>query len=340
MNSKSYLRFLQDSIDSSPEAIEFYKNALSGWGKKRSEQLADGAGAAFYEDVDKLEKSPIQMQTDFVNEQILPFLLKCIPPDWRSKLDSTIVGVLPTRNFNASVTKFADLDPIILLDVGVFNICHFYQEAKSTLSAYYSQQRVDEGSEYLYSAYQFIISYYKKHGKLSVPYPPDNLKIPHQLLTIATAKAVAMELFLLAHEVAHVISGDLDDKTSEKRTVPLEGSENSVDLYQKSELQEFRADALGYKMYLMTCNSMDLLECLNPIDRYLVPFELFEVLNLLENNRAITNDYSVHPPSSHRVANLVLVAEKMTKEQAIIEATKRAANRAIKMPDLDAVKLL
>jgi hypothetical protein len=126
---------------------------------------------------------------------------------------------------------------------------------------------------------------------------------PDELYYIAFNLA-ASEMFVLAHELAHVYAGHLEnsairsiahDQVDLLRKRPLE-------CYQLSWQQEIEADRLGFFHFLKAWPQCELRfnkSELNPVD-IIAPFSFFELLQLVESNISIPDAYMTHPPAIQR----------------------------------------
>lgn len=331
MNAREYLDFLQATMAPCDAELSIRKADLIEWGEFRSNQFDN---PVFKEVANSFPGfSPSEMQTEFVTKNILPYLIKALPNKVQSMIKSIPVGVLPLRTVNACAAKAPNGDPFLILDSGLFSMTHFYQETQATIAAIIEERGIKEAEKYLMSAYKFIVNYFEKSGGMSFPKPESNIKLPLELIFFATIKAVAIESFVLSHEICHVLAGDLDQK-DEVTMVEVDNVSDPISFYKKSQEQELLADLLGFLLYQEACDSIPLLKHCDPQMIRIIPLEFFQITGLIEKNIKTHDEYSSHPSTEYRVGNLIAEIDKLKLDEETYNIACEVAKIALTMPKI------
>lgn len=169
-------------------------------------------------------------------------------------LSAPLVASLPSGNTNAQLLKFPGVPVLLLFDHGLFRFCEdmanvlawtvvpLTVEQIADEKALIGIQRVHtippEASQYfLGSLYAYVVYGSPIANKDSVPRPASNY-------LLAVAIGVQMRRFVMAHELAHFLSGHLDERGSKQ----LEYEADSKSTYIVSEMARgsFGSWAVGF----------------------------------------------------------------------------------------------
>lgn len=342
MTAHEYIRFLKAAF-ADPEREQIARNELVQWGKARAMQINNPAYEAAYKELDEGEiRDPIlhevakdfygldqgDAQTLYIHRYILEPIKPKLPIDLRIRLDSIPIAVLPTGCVNACAARAPNGDPLVLIDSGLLNMVDFFLETKPTLLELITSKGIETANEYCVEAYRFVLNHYARSGQ--VPYPRPDIHISAESRTLVLQQTMAIELFVLCHELGHIYAGHLARSNVKRLAVGIK--ENAADFYQLSWEQEFEADAWGWQWYQDCWTSVPLLNAL-PISLGMTsPLFLFDYMGLIETNLPEVKDkYSSHPPYSLRLKALLRrIADDGDPD--VLEIAYAQAEIALNMP--------
>lgn len=329
MNAKQYLTFLMRSMAPSQAEVASMERQRKQWGRLRAAQTGESELEAAYESL----SGPLsELQTEFLSSQLWPYLLAALASDKREAASRTPLAVLPLRTVNACAATAPNGEPFLIIDGGLLSMTHFHLETQIVVAAIAKARGFDQAVEHHGRALRFILQYYEGEGEMSFPLPDPSLQIPVESLYLATVQALAVETFVLAHEIAHVVAGHLESATT-KAAVPVAGTELSLDVLHQSWEQEFEADALGLLLYQAACGSIPALQGIREPARSVTPLLFFSLVALVETNLHREDGLSTHPPARDRLSNLLSVIEARMDGETL-QLAKGIAELASTVPTL------
>ena len=249
----------------------------------------------------------------YLNNFLLAPLLDVLDEKTQAQLEQVPIGYLTLRALNAHSFKSPEGDPIIVMNQGLPTLLSEYMEVQVEANAIREQQGPRAEHLYRQNWYRFLLEQFDN----ILPFDNNLVSAPYDLLeTKATVKIksselfyvgfnlAASEMFVLAHELAHIYAGHLE--SSAIRSVahdqaPLQ-EKRPLECYQLSWQQEFDADRLGFLHFLKAwprCEIRPRMAQLVPPD-IIAPFSFFELLHLFESNIASPDAYITHPPAIQR----------------------------------------
>jgi hypothetical protein len=300
MNAQEYIAFLEERLYAGVLA-ESQVASAKRWGQIRTDQTGN---PKFAEYSIKQASNP-HARTEGMNNLVFKPFRKALSRIAPSSIRNIPIGLLPIRIVNAHTLKAPNGEPFIIMDGGLPTMIHFYIETLLSNALVAERHGTQAAVDHLFQAYRFIVQYFSQSGKMS--FPEDVLSVPQELLTLITAMSVAVETFVVAHEMAHVHAGHLANATTKSFNAISEKG-LSMEFYQLSWKQEFEADDLGWRWYQATWKSISLLNILRSIDDIeprTAPLMLFPIIALIEKNLSVADQFSTHPPAHERVKTLI-----------------------------------
>jgi hypothetical protein len=340
MTAHDYLRFLEQLTVQDREALagmdlrEMRRQNHEEWSRIRIRQWTDASlgderadeaeWSAHYKRVwDEIDKNPANYAGDYLTRFLSPFLA-ALSDDVREQVGHVPIGILPIRALNAHCIRSPGGAPIIVFNTGMFTMLSYYIESMFD-TAFLQEHLPHVVQSHLLATYRFIVDYFRADGNLPFPNKPlskTEVRYGHVL-----GAAIAAELFVLAHEFAHVYAGHLDRSGS--RSVALSGSRaESIDFFENSHEQEYEADTMGWQWFQQARGAVPLLRSFDDELMESGPLCFLLVLALIERNVAVPDQYSTHPPAVDRLRRLA----PMMKLSAV--ATARYVLMAETFPQL------
>src|ERR1041385_1661010 len=303
MDASTYVNLLRACYAATPSEATALRQQCAEWGQRRSEQFDDPEIAAVYSQFADVDSGVAQ--TGYINDYILRPFRATLPSSLQQRLEQIPVIVLPTRTVNACAAKIPGDGPIIIIDSGLLSMCHFYLETKPMLFAIRDKRGMDAAVSYVEDAYRFVVQYYRRSGEMPFPLPPAGLRLPVQHGVLVALQIMALETFVIAHELAHIHAGHLDEHATERLSI-TEASDLKLEVYQRSWQNEYEADSLGWLWYQKGWPSISQLRDAPPEVVTAAPLFFFEYLALIEANVPdIQQRYSSHPSAPQRYLNLL-----------------------------------
>jgi len=160
-----------------------------------------------------------------------------------------------------------------------------------------------KASQYLEEEYRFIVKYFTNLGKLFFTH--SKYEINEQIYFSIQINSLAQDIFVVAHEFAHIYAGHLNNTC----TASLRGISKpkiEVDFYIKSQQQELEADRIAMSWILtMFEHPNNPLSLLDSKTKRLYPLMIFNLFHLVDIHIKKDYEYSTHPPSIIRLENIL-----------------------------------
>lgn len=242
-----------------------------------------------------------------------------------------LIGTLATGRVNGIAVAIEGVDTrVVLLEQGLFGFANLMCKAVASalpltvhedrLSFELGKQGVSERllrDEEPVARFFDALASYVVHGN---PHSAQAYAPPPHVDALASNLRHAMELFILGHEVGHVVSGHLDGSTR-KAALP---AGQSADTVLTDWQQEFEADFIGMHLMIRTMireRKLDL--ALSYCGAHLF-FGLVGMVeksvSLLTTGRAEQWVSESHPPTAQRQANLLQALAKTVGPPESVEA--------------------
>jgi hypothetical protein len=298
MDAREYLEFLNQLHHVEVDQAA-YKEAQTEWLKQRSGQLGNPSGEDAYPTAvfRALNPSPEQI-SDLITTILLEPFVRTLPNDAQEALASIPLGVLPIRAVNAHVVRAPSGEPLILMNQALLNMVSYYMEVKMGVAALYMKKEFEVANKYLNYSYAIILGNFEKLGS-DYPTPSQMVRLSPEMFALAMMETLAVETFVIAHELAHVYAGHLEGSAVHEVEIGRQ-DRRSVQFYQLSRQQEYEADRLGWMWYQQALPDLAFAEDLLTFAP-VAPLGVFVLLALVEKNFKNADAYSTHPSSMDRV---------------------------------------
>lgn len=297
MSAIDYLRQLQASMPYSggiPEGIL----------KQRREQLKD------YADFLTTYEPSLENTEKFFREKLVAPFLACIPSDEARNLHDTPVGLLPIYEPNAWAIQTPSNDHLIVLHGEMLAVLSFYNEVKAATQQIYQQHGMDKATSFNRDCFRIIFDSFLH--KRSADFPPLPIKLDERLHQSVQLMTCANELFIIAHEFAHIALGH----TGKVHAVSLKGigGLTQVSKVMWEQQQELDADLKAFKwLHQLDRNSESIFirfAALSPT----ICAEVLMLIHFLEAYIGFPDSTSSHPPALVRMKHIFSHAHEIMSE--------------------------
>ncbi|SDH03583.1 hypothetical protein [Desulfosporosinus hippei] len=215
-------------------------------------------------------RSFLKYEEKLYNQKIAKPFLDVLPLEVSEKLRDVYIGILPTYKINASATKAPHGKPIIKLHCQLMTAIAHYNETQMLYGEISKNSEAND--DFLCKSYLEICNCF-----IYQPYLPKMSLLPPLLnqekLQLVYRKTFLHELFIIAHEYAHIYLGHLEIKTEDKT------------LMQKCELD---ADLQAVKWIFEAINNKKM-KGFQSLPYYFA-IEIFVLFHILEVNSSTYND--------------------------------------------------
>lgn len=222
-------------------------------------------------------------------------LLESLDEDTQKLLNDVWVGHLPIHRVNACCMHVPrTCTPVIIIYDKMFASLSFRSEA-TFITGELHKYGEEAAFRYLCHSSQKIVDYYNR----DIPSLP-LYKLPQDVKLHSLLLASAQELFLVAHELAHIYLGHLD---SAKRTsLNLQENDVSFEYFSFSQKRELEADLLASKWIIDFKNKKLAKDILVAANEFNFVMEIFAFIYFLETNALKDAEkMKSHPPTAVRV---------------------------------------
>lgn len=228
-------------------------------------------------------RSFLKYQEKMYNQRIAKPFIEALPDDVREKLKDVYIGILPTYKINASVLKGPNDKPIIILHSQLLTAISHYNETQLLYG-----KKIKKSEK---QAVDFLVNSYSEISKCFVysNYAPRMSMLPTKLnmqeLSYAYQKTILQELFIIAHECAHVYLGHLNKIETKK--LPFSKKNTEIDEYIKRQKFELEADLQAIKWIVEISNNKKINNTLFFLlnETPYIAIEIFMLFHMLEVNK-------------------------------------------------------
>lgn len=235
-------------------------------------------------------KDMIQKYMDnYINDMVVTPIYNVLNEDELSKLKDVLIDNIPIDKINATTFRTDENEYLIILTNRLMGLLHTWNEIQFKIN-----MQENTTKEEVSKAFAPIVdSYLTPNSNQALPiYSFEELPIEYSML--ATMKTIMHEQFILAHELAHVYLGHLNDA----KNISLLASDFELsNFYENTESikKEFEADIQAVKWIsrIKTAN-----KCLSLYAEALVIF------HYIECNTSFPGSKATHPASLLRLINI------------------------------------
>lgn len=295
MDAQVYLRSLRENVK--PRVPAPIEQIL----ERRSRQLniEKEEARAILTKYDGLSFDGLEM---FLKDVLIEPFLDILPPQVSQELRSVPMGVLPTFNPNALAIQVPGNGPLIVLHSELLAAVSFYNELQLLAGRLLSKQKIGEAVQLLHSGHGFVVGCFGMERSLNYPILPD---LPSSTdYDRVQMKTLANELFIIAHEFAHVHLGHLRGLA----TMPLVTRDNSVvvNVYNRNQQMELDADvqAVEWLARLRGRGTQKGALAL-PSVSVAMAVEVLMLVHVVEVNIPRNTRQSSHPPAIQRLQHIL-----------------------------------
>jgi hypothetical protein len=233
-----------------------------------------------------------EFQEHYIDNYLKKPILETLTGEEREVIAHTPVGFKNFPSLNGEARLTSDGSPVIVLNQGLLALTSFWWESKASHLEVFRNEGPGAAELYLLDTYSFVLLYYAKGGQLG--YPDEFIPISEPAMEVVLRNSLQTELFVLAHEVAHVLCGHLQ---------PTSAPTSSSGISSQAKEEELEADVRGFRIYFDALMHSPLFSEAPRINDIFVILEYFALLQLVERNPESVPSWSAetHPTAFERV---------------------------------------
>lgn len=229
-------------------------------------------------------KEYVDIMEDYYNNYLKKPFIDKLPIDVQKKIRDIYIGILPTYKVNASAIKSPDGIPIIILHSQLLTMVTHYNEMQMIFGRLMQNGYEEDAIRLLQDITKEICKCFIYHE-----YFPTMSLLPTMLdkdeFLFANSKSDIQILFIIAHELAHIYLGHLDDTSCEE--IYIEDQKIKIEDYVLNQKYELEADVLAAQWIIDVLSKSDKASHINwdifKNNSYL-SFEIFMLFHLIEIN--------------------------------------------------------
>jgi len=289
MNSVDYLRSLQ-------KGVRLKSSAVDDIARYREKQFSSGELKRL---IHRYSINTIEGQEKFVQDYVVKPFLEIIS-DANQSLKETYVGLLPTYDPNAQYIQVPAGGYLIAIHTGLFAAISFYNEFQYQAGKLLLNGNRDECRTLLNQSHGAIIDCFKEKKLGNYPMIKSTLTSDELMYTIM--KTTANELFVIAHEFAHIHLGHKGILLYD--TLPNYEEEKIIRI-KRSQDQEYEADIQAI-LWLTSLYQKDVSNGLFSLASKSIALavEVLMLFHILELNLKPILKYSTHPSAINRMKHI------------------------------------
>jgi hypothetical protein len=297
MDGSEYVSLLERAYGSSFDPSDDWTSEEIAWQLNRASQLGEQ-----YEPLRKGEA--VSFARTFIQRELLGPIQEALSDEHAAIVKNLPIGLVNIRTLNAQALRAPNGDPVIVFNVGILQIISHWWESMRLLSSVTSSQDEIAGMKHLLETYSFLLLLIRSNGRITYPQPVGSLS--EDDMEGILLRSIQVELFILAHEVSHIIlNHPLDSPKVDRRSSTPEGVVRQQQLSRDHELE---ADNFGYITYMRASPKHRFSGSETTIEDLLAPLEYFKIIQLAEKNPETIPDYgqnSNHPTAAERADMLL-----------------------------------
>jgi hypothetical protein len=291
--------------------------------------------------LDWVDQDPAMAHTCYLNEMIYDPIVKLLPPRDQEKLARASIVALPNRSVNGCSLLCPDGYPLIVIDSGLLSLLSFWYERKAEAQRLAKTRPFSEVVEFNGVTYNFLLDNYRSGG--GYRYLPPGSETPPELLTWALLMTTAAEIFVVLHEIGHIIAGHLDTSPANNfRMFPGQKPEDvspDIKIYEHPWKAEYEADGIAWLAYQNIWSHHEYFYRLAgssaPILPKQAPLHFFEYVALIEANIPPPDAVPTHPPAAKRLQMLLGCTDQILHDSELLDWGKFIRETCSTMPKMN-----
>jgi hypothetical protein len=291
LDSLAYLRLLQKNVP--PRAPAPFDEIIKLRSGEFNKTIAEMRRIS-----NKYSILSLEGQEKFLKDFLIDPFLRNIPPNISAELKDIRVGMLPTFNPNASAIQVPGNGPLIILHTELLAAISFYNELQILAGKHYLKSEFDEGSNLQNFGHKFLVDCFRKDRTVNFPILP--LTLSEKEMIIVQRKTLSNELFIIAHEFAHIYLKHFHkNKIS---ALNIAGKGISIRRYDMAQQSELDADIQAVKWLAYINDNKDKNDLTLPSVGMAV--EVLMLVHIFEINQPRNMKTSSHPLAITRLQNI------------------------------------
>jgi hypothetical protein len=292
--------------------------------------------------LDLVDQDPEMAHTRYLQEFIYDPIVKLLPPADQEKLASASIVALPNRSVNGCSLLCPNGEPLIVIDSGLLSLVSFWYERKAEVQRLSKIKPLSDIVEFNATTYNFLLDNYRSQGTYG--YLPPSTETPETLLGWAMLMTTAAEMFVVLHEIGHIIAGHLATSPANAfRLFPSDKPEAAaspaINIYEHPWQAEYQADGIAWLAYQNLWPRHETFAKLAggsaPILPKQAPLHFFEYMALIETNIPPSGAVPTHPPAAGRLNMLVRVTQQLLKDAELANWGAEILETASHMPRMN-----
>jgi hypothetical protein len=302
-----YLRQLQSQLQDnvteiSPELL-----------KHRFEQV-EGFESVYSSIADSV--STLEQQEKWLLDEIVTPFLSNIPTEDARQLVDVPVGLLPIYEPNAWAVQTPGGENLIALHTEIASVISFYSELQIAIWKIHSENQ-ELAYELHEKGFEAIFQSFRQQRKLAFPIIP--VKLTPQEFGVVQMKTFASELFILAHEFAHVALGHTGACVNAQLGMARKTHVRKFNWEQQQELDaDLKAIEWLYHLKGKNISTLSQLATKFPI----MCAEALVLIHFVESHVGFPDATSTHPPASERLKNIASNTKNLLSDAEMQELSQ------------------
>lgn len=251
----------------------------------------------------------------FLRKDMIDPLLEIIDDKTTAILKDINFKLLPSNNPNAYAFFNDETGSTIILNSLLLGAISFYNEVQ-IIGANYLKETNDQDGFYKFvrHGHKYLIECFLKGTNL--PLPPAVLS--KKEFALSNFKTLSQELFIVAHELAHIYLGHVNKNNLIPITVKFDGNDKKVYTLNLSQEMELEADEQATN-WLVKAQSKNLQnDSFKLINGNIgLSIEVFILLHIIEVNTEIPDETASHPSALIRLYSVLDSCKNKFKEEEI-----------------------
>ncbi len=240
----------------------------------------------------------------FLSEFLTVPFLNSLPDEVSSSLTHVVVGLLDTYEPNACAIRAPDGGLLVILHSDLMTAISHYNELQWAAARHLMTEEIEQAKELISRGHRFLVDFFRNERRTNRPSLPSILAEDDFSRAEIQAKTMANELFVVAHEFAHIYLGHLG--TVRSQYIGPKGNEVVVQRYIRRQQMELDADVQAVKwlanLYEHNTNSFFLKL---PSRSVSLCIEIMMLLHIVEVNSMSGVRPSSHPPALVRLNHIL-----------------------------------
>ncbi|MEV5054362.1 hypothetical protein [Arthrobacter sp. LAR12-1-1.1] len=306
MDEQDYLMTLLELYGEPDGPGDQWTPAQQAWHQARNQQLG-------ISNAPPSKDALLDFRESYIRNYLLAPILETLDPAERMRIDNVPIAFANLRTLNAETRLAPNGKPVILLNQGVASLVSYWWEMKAALNHIRKKSGPKASESHLLESYSFLLLFYANNGQAS--YPRSFEGITEEEMHVVLIHSIRTEIFILAHEVQHVLLNHLRPE--------LDQGQNESEEMSRRGRQELDADRFGMLTYLNAWTMTPWFSGSLSTTDLLVPMDYFTLRHLIERNPEIGPSAAV--PSGHPSAEVrakALLAPYFTSNNPIHETIK------------------